>query len=218
MPKGDLKKAARPMAGSSPSAAALLDLPLELLTCVCLQLDFRDLIRVAETCKRFRHGDGGLETVELDLPLEVMTCACEQLNLHDTIRVAETCTRSCLGDGDFEAVELPTKSPVVTALCEVGLPWRRGIPSTRPIGCSESWVAFLARKARQCRCREAHPIVAGFQCSLFVDAAGRLLACGKGAAVGHGDENVKYPRPTTVPTVAGVRVRSVAAGIVGRQR
>jgi hypothetical protein len=38
------------MAGSSPSAAALLDLPLEVLIDVCGQLDLRDLIRVAETC------------------------------------------------------------------------------------------------------------------------------------------------------------------------
>jgi hypothetical protein len=44
---------------------ALLDLPLEVLTGVCQLLDFRDPIRVAETCNRFRHGDGALKTAEL---------------------------------------------------------------------------------------------------------------------------------------------------------
>jgi hypothetical protein len=85
------------MAVSSPSAATLLDLPLEVLTGVCEQLDLCDLISVVATCKRVRHGDGGLETAEL-----------------------------------------PTKSPVVVALREHAFPGGVGIPSTRPIGCSES--------------------------------------------------------------------------------
>jgi hypothetical protein len=63
-----------------------------------LKLDLRDLARFAAVCRRFRHGDSGLETVEL-----------------------------------------PTKSPVITALREHALPSGEIIPSTRPIGCSESW-------------------------------------------------------------------------------
>jgi hypothetical protein len=80
--------------------AGLLDLPLEVLADVCLQLDLRDLVRIAAVCRRFRHGDGGLETAEL-----------------------------------------PTKSPVVTALRPLVFPRAELVPSTRPIGCSESWVA-----------------------------------------------------------------------------
>jgi hypothetical protein len=159
------------MAVSSPSAAALLDLPLEVLTGVCEQLDFRDLIRVAATCTRFRHGDGG-----------------------------------------FETLELPTKSQVVTAVREHAFPGGVGIPSTRPIGCLQSWIAYVARRARQRRCREAPPIAASWEHSLFLDAAGRLLACGKGATVGHGDDAVKYARPTSITAMAGVRMRSIAAG------
>jgi hypothetical protein len=45
--------------------AGILDLPLELLLAVCLQLDLCDLVRVAATCTRFCHGDGGLKTAEL---------------------------------------------------------------------------------------------------------------------------------------------------------
>jgi len=49
----------------SSDEAALLDLPLEVLTDVCEQLDLHDLVRVAKTCKHFRNGDGGLE---MELP------------------------------------------------------------------------------------------------------------------------------------------------------
>jgi alpha-tubulin suppressor-like RCC1 family protein len=48
--------------------------------------------------------------------------------------------------------------------------------------------------------------------SLFVDMAGRLLACGTGAAAGHGDEDRVFSYPMPVAALAGVRVRSVAAG------
>jgi alpha-tubulin suppressor-like RCC1 family protein len=160
------------MARSSINQATLLDLRLDLFTAVCQQLDLYDLVRVAETCKRFRHGDSGLETAEL-----------------------------------------PTKSPVVTALREHAFPGGALIPSSRPIGCFESWVSYLARCVRQRRCREASPIAAGSKHSLFLAAAGRLLACGQGAAVGHGDAEAVYSDPTPVTAMAGIRVRSVAAGL-----
>jgi hypothetical protein len=156
------------MARATPSAAALLDLPLEVLTGVCEQLDLFQLIRVAATCKRFRHGDSGLETVDL-----------------------------------------PTKSAVVLALREQAFFGGVGIPNTRLIDCSESWVAYLARCAQQRRWREAPPL----KHNLFVDAAGRLLACGIGAEVGHGVRNVVFPAPTPVAAMAGVRMRSVVAGM-----
>jgi hypothetical protein len=150
---------------------ALLDLPLEVLTGVCLQLDLRDLVRVAETCKRFRHGEGGLETAEL-----------------------------------------PTKSPVVTALLELAFPRRELSPSTRPMGCFESWVTYLARCVRQRRCREAPPIAANVGQTLFVDAAAQLLRCGKNAAVGDSNESASFLVPTPVAAMGAVRVQSVAAG------
>jgi alpha-tubulin suppressor-like RCC1 family protein len=141
------------------------------LTDVCLQLDVHELVRVAESCKRFRHGDGGLETVEL-----------------------------------------PTKLPVVAALCKHAFPGGEQTPSTRLTGCSESWVAYLARSARQRRCLEAPTISAGEEHSVFLDAAGRVLACGKGAAVGHGDATGIIFLPTPAAAMAGISVKSVAAG------
>jgi alpha-tubulin suppressor-like RCC1 family protein len=48
--------------------------------------------------------------------------------------------------------------------------------------------------------------------TLFVDAAVQLLACGHGAAVGHGDATPYFSAPTPVAAMAAVQVRSVAAG------
>jgi alpha-tubulin suppressor-like RCC1 family protein len=142
----------------------------------------------------------------------VLTDVCQQLDLRDLIRLVETCKRFRYGDGGLETVELPTKSPVVTALSELAFPRLELVPRTRPIGFSDSWVSYLARCARQRRCREAPPIAAGFVQTLFVDATGRLLACGTGVAVGHGDDNATTFAPAWVAAMAGIRVRSVTAG------
>jgi hypothetical protein len=164
-----------PMAGetsdapSSSEPVLLQDLPLEVLTHVCQHLGLVDLVHFAQSCRRFRHGDGGLETLEL-----------------------------------------PTKSPVIACLREHAFSRPELVPPARPVGCSESWVAYLARCKRQRRYWEALPIKAAEQHSLFINAAGRLLACGEGFGMGHGDEG-PYHDPTPVAAMAGVRVRSVAA-------
>jgi hypothetical protein len=147
----------------------LLDLPLEVLTGVCKQLDLRDLVRVAETCKRFRRGDGGLETVEL-----------------------------------------ATESPLVAALHSLAFRGGELVPNTRPAGCSDSWVTYVARCARQRCCREAPCIAAGPGHALFVDGIGILLASGFGLVLG--DANTNHTTPIPVSAMVGVRVRSVAAG------
>jgi alpha-tubulin suppressor-like RCC1 family protein len=69
-------------------------------------------------------------------------------------------------------------------------------------------VAYLARCARQ-RCREAPPIAAGDSHSLCLDAAGHLLSCGTGAAVGHGHEDVKYS--SRVGLGAGGQLKKIEA-------
>jgi hypothetical protein len=138
-----------------------------------------------------------------------LTNVCQHLDLRDVVRASEACKRLRHGDGALETVDLPTKSPVVTALRELPFPRPELVPRTRPTGCYESWVAYLARGARQRRCREAPPIATGYRCSLFVEAAGRLLACGCGSPVGYG--NV-YFNPSPMAAMAGVRVRSVVIG------
>jgi hypothetical protein len=144
-----------------------------------------------------------------ELPLELLTHVCQHLGLTDLVRVAATCKRFC--HGGPKTMELPTESPVVAVLRELAFPRPELIPSMRPADCSESWVAYLTLCARQRRCREAPPFAVGGEHALYVDASGRLLACGEGAAVGHGDAKVMYPLPTPVAAMTGVRVRSVAA-------
>jgi hypothetical protein len=146
------------------------------------------------------------------LNLDELTGVCLHLQLHDLLRLAQTCKRLCHGEGGLETVELPTKSPVVTALLEHAFPGGQNITNTRPAGCLESWVTYLAGCAGQRRCRGAPRFSAGVFQGLFVDAAGGLLACGNGAAAGHGHENLVFSVPTPVAAIAGVRVRSVAAG------
>jgi alpha-tubulin suppressor-like RCC1 family protein len=148
-------------------------------------------------------------TVLQDLPLEVLTHVCQHLGFMDLVRVARSCKR--FRDGGLEAVELPIESPAVTVLCEFAFPRLELAPRMRPLGCSESWVAYLTRCVRQRRCREAPPIAAGKTHSLCLDAVGRLLTCGNGAAVGHGDRQ-RYYDPTPVAAMAGIQVRSVSAG------
>jgi hypothetical protein len=159
------------MADRTPgSEIGLLNLPLEVLTDVCLQLELRDLLCLADACERLRHGDGGRETEEL-----------------------------------------PTKSAVVTALLEHAFPGGAPIPSTRPAS-SESWVAYLARCARQRLCRETPLVAAGVCDSLFVDAAGQLLVCGDALKMGRAHAEMLHLYPAPAAATVGVRVRSMAAG------
>jgi hypothetical protein len=146
-----------------------------------------------------------------DLPLEVLTDVCQRLGLRDILRLAATCKRLRHGDGGIETAELPTKSPVVTALRALAFPRPDLVPNKRPMGCSESWVTYLIRVPRQRLCREAPPFAVAPYQSLFVDAAGRLLACGPSAAVGR-DGSWCCCDPTPVAALAGVRVRIVATG------
>jgi hypothetical protein len=121
-------------ATAAPIKSALLDLPMEMFTGICHHLGLRGLVRIAATCKRFRHGEGGLETLRL-----------------------------------------PTKSPVVTKLRALAFPRLELASRMRPLGCSESWVAYLARCARQHRCSEAPPIAAG-------GSVQSVRRCGRSAA------------------------------------
>jgi alpha-tubulin suppressor-like RCC1 family protein len=150
----------------------------------------------------------------LDLPLDLFTTVCQQLDLQDLVRVAETCKRFRYGDGGLDTAELPTKSPVVTVLLEHAFPRGGLIPSTRPIGCSESWVTYLARRARQRRCRESPPIAAGDNHSMFVLATAQLLECGgrTSADMGCYAGVRRYSKPTPVAAMSGIRVRSIAMG------
>jgi hypothetical protein len=118
------------------------------------------------------------ESALLDLPLEVLADVCQRLGLRGLVSIAATCSPFRHGEGGTETVELPTKSPVITALCEHAFPRLKPSAITRPATCTEWWISYLARGARQRRFREAPPIASGDSESLFVDVANRLLQCG----------------------------------------
>jgi hypothetical protein len=145
----------------------------------------------------------------VDLPLEVLTHVCRHLGLHDLVQSSRCCKR--FRHGGLNAVELPTEPPVVTALRELAFPRPELVPIMRPTGCSESWVAYLARCVRQRRCREAPPIAAGEEHSLCVRAGGRLLACGEVGATSAAEADGIRLVLAPILAKAGVRVQSVAA-------
>jgi alpha-tubulin suppressor-like RCC1 family protein len=60
--------------------------------------------------------------------------------------------------------------------------------------------------------REAPLIAAGMNQSLFVHIAGQLLACGTGAAAGHGDNDRVYSKPAPLTAMAGVPSADVVVG------
>jgi hypothetical protein len=84
----------------------------------------------------------------LDLPLEVLAHVCQQLDLLSLVRIAGLCKHFRHGDGEPETEELPSKSPVVVALRSHAFARLELVPGARPEGCTESWVAYLARCAR----------------------------------------------------------------------
>lgn len=150
----------------------------------------------------------------LDLPLEVLTNVCQHPDLCDLIRVGETCKH--FGYGGQELVKPPgeppveplSESPLVTVLRERAFPGGQPVSFMRPSDCSESWVAYLARRVRQRRCWDAPTIAAAGRRSILVDASDRLLQCG-GCTEG-AEFNCWHPIPAAV--MAGLRVRSVATG------
>jgi hypothetical protein len=81
-----------------------------------------------------------------ELPLEMLAHVCQHLGLSDLVHVSATCKR--FRHGGLQTVELPTESPVVTALGKQAFPRPELVPSMRPIGSSDSWVAYPARCAR----------------------------------------------------------------------
>jgi hypothetical protein len=67
-----------------------------------------------------------------------------RLDALDLMRVAAACACLRHDNGVPETVELPTQSALVRALCKHAFPRDELVPRTRPIGGSESWVAYFS--------------------------------------------------------------------------
>lgn len=95
-------------------------------------------------------------------PSEVLQCVYQHLGVRDRVRVAASARFFRYGRS-----ELPSESVVATVLREHAFTGGGLIPPKRTIGCSELWVAYLARRARQRRCRGGPPFAAGWSQSVF---------------------------------------------------
>jgi hypothetical protein len=155
-----------------------------------------------------------------NLSLELVSALCLHLDPRALVRFAAVCRRFSYGDG-----AVTSESPVVPALRKHACPGSELIPSMQPAGCSESCVAYLARCARQRRCQDAPPLAVGDSHSLYLDAAGRLLAFGKGASAGQDGENAVFASSSMVSSgfacgasPRAVRTASPSAGMAGSFR
>ena len=145
----------------------------------------------------------------LQLPAEVLVLLFGRLDARSLARFAATCS---------ELFREP-KTPVEEALRKRAAARGHVCPARLPRGFS-SWPAHLAWLEPR-RDEAWAPAAAGLTvCSFFVAEGGRLMSCGaeglyERGLLGHGelkDEARVVPTPTLLPSMAGIRIVSVAAG------
>jgi len=164
------------------------------------------------------------------LPQEILTVVLSQLDTQDLARLAATCRtlwRDAPGPPPRPMPPLRPMGPVETELRRRATAHGLHIGSSLPEG-ALSWVPYLLKRAlRDAQRREASRAVGG-GVSVFVDAEGGMLTCGRenrqpacnyprfilghdwGADVDPGQPRVIGP-PTPVPSMQGRRIASVAA-------
>jgi hypothetical protein len=112
--------------------------------------------------------------------------------------------------------ELPPPPP--PTLVEQSLRQRateRGEALTTLPDSETSWSQFLCWRERfvSLAAGRVHVAAAGQDHSAFIDEHGRLVTCGHGPALGHGEVTREVAVPTPVLWVQGVRVVGVSAGL-----
>jgi hypothetical protein len=145
------------------------------------------------------------------LPTEVIVEVLQHLDARSLSRLACTCRQLYFG---------PPCPPRLMSLVEAAIRRRadalgRWTPSSLPAGVSK-WVPFLLQREWRSEIEQC-TVAAGRDRSFFVDANGALLACGAeeqpgllGLRGGTGQtSSFTAVVPTPVPSLAGVRIRSV---------
>jgi alpha-tubulin suppressor-like RCC1 family protein len=146
------------------------------------------------------------------LPTELIVEVLRHLDVRSLGSLAGTCRLLCFG---------PPCPPRPTSLVEAALRRRadeggRWTPSSLPEGVSK-WVPFLLQREWRNEL-EVRTVTTGRNCSFFMDANGALLACGKervgevgvlGLQEGSSQTSFTAVAPTAVPSMAGVRIRTV---------
>jgi len=158
------------------------------------------------------------------LPTELLSEVLAHLDTYDLARLAATCRLLWRDAPTSPPRPMPLLRPMGPV--EVELRRRASARGLRIVSCLPEgalpWVPYLKRALRDALGREA-PLAAGNGFSLFLDAKGCLLSCGRemGAELllGHdwgSDIDLAVPRssgpPTLVPSMQGKCVVSVAAG------
>jgi alpha-tubulin suppressor-like RCC1 family protein len=147
------------------------------------------------------------------LPTELIVEVLQHLDVRNLGRLACTCRQLSFG---------PPCPPRPMSLVETVLRRRadevgRWMPSSLPAGVSK-WGPFLLQREWQSAI-QLRTVSAGGGRSFFVDANGALLACGREeegevGLLGLREDSSQAPFtamvPTPVPSVAGIRIRSVA--------
>jgi len=155
------------------------------------------------------------------LPPELLSVILLHLDTRSLARLAATCRPLWL---DTPTPPQPALLPREIGPVEAELRRRAQrdlrIDSSLPKG-GLLWVPYLLKCVLRDALRREAPLEAGYKCSLFVDAEGRLHTCGseRGKLLGHAvepDADPDRPRsigvPTLVPSMEGRRIVSVAAG------
>jgi len=161
------------------------------------------------------------------LPTELLSVILSHLDTHDLARLAATC-RPLWHDAPAPPPRpMPLLRPM--GLMETELR-RRATARGLRIGTSLpegylSWVPFLLKRALRDALGRESPLAGGEGFSLFVDAEGRLLTCGREEAdefllLGHAVDPDAEPNesrgigpPTLVPSMQERRIVSVAASM-----
>jgi len=154
----------------------------------------------------------------LQLPAELLAVILSRLGTCNLARLAKTCLALCR--------DAPTPPPPPRAIGPVETELRRragarglDVGSSLPEGAT-SWVAYLLKRDRRdAQIRQA-PLAVGYEHSIFLDKAGRLLTCGRDdvnfSVLGHAvdpdaDPENQIGPPTPVPSMQDRRVVSVAS-------
>jgi len=178
---------------------------------LALALELRAFFYMASAIaahRRWEHAQAA--TLLQVLPAEVLSTILSQLeDCRDLARLAATCR--------LLWCDAPAAPSRLIGLVEAELRRRAearrlDVGSSLPEGAA-SWVPYLLKRELCDVWRRHAPLAAGVHNSAFVDREGRLLTCGKVAALGHGSDVDRIGPPKLVPSMMDRRIVSISGSV-----